>query len=145
MNGVLASHYAHALAEAVLSSDSDLQANAAVDQLRLAESVISSSKELELVFHSPAVTKEQKAALARQLADELDLHRTIRNLLLLVVAHRRTRELKRIVGQFEEALDERLGLIPAEIYSRRELTSDERKTLEHAVSRSVGKPVRVRY
>ena len=62
MNVALASHYACALADAVFSSDSDLDPHQAVEQLRSAESLLSSSKQLQLIFLSPTVTRDQKSS-----------------------------------------------------------------------------------
>jgi F-type H+-transporting ATPase subunit delta len=145
MNAALASHYACALADAVLSFDSDLEAPQAVKQLRSAESVLSSSQELQLILLSPAVGRDRKLALVHQLAGELGLHRTICNFILLVVVHRRTGELKRIILHFEEIVDERLGLLPAEICSGRELGPEEREKIEHALKNRLGRDIKARY
>lgn len=145
MNAALASHYACALADAVLASDSDLPPQDAVEQLRSAESLLSSCQELQLILLSPAVGKDQKTALIHQLADEFGLHRTMRNFMLLVALHRRTRELKRILADFEELVDERLGFVPAQIYSARELSIEERGKVERALSDRLGKAIRARY
>src|SRR4051794_31769423 len=145
MNAALASHYACALADAVFSPDSDLDPQQAVEQLRSAESLLASSKQLQLILLSPAVGKDQKSALIHQLADELRFQATICNFMLLVVSHRRTGELKRILTHFEELVDERLGFVPAEIYSGRELRAEQRGKIERALSDSSGKAVRARY
>jgi F-type H+-transporting ATPase subunit delta len=145
MNAALASHYACALADAVLSPDSDLEWQQALDQLRSAESVLSSSTQLQLILLSPAVGKDQKNVLVHQLADELGFHRTVRNFILLVVSHRRMGELKRILSLFEEVVDERLGYVPAEICSGRELGAEERGEIERAFKDSLGKDIKARY
>jgi F-type H+-transporting ATPase subunit delta len=98
-----------------------------------------------LILLSPAVGKDQKSALIHQLANELGFQRTIRNFMLLVVSHRRTGELKRILDQFQELVDERLGFVPAEVYSGRELSAEERGKIERALTESSGKPVKARY
>ena len=145
MNGALASHYACALADAVFSSDSDLVPQDAVEQLRSIESLLSSCQQLQLILVSPAIAKDQKTALIHQLADDLGLHSTIHNFMLLVVLHRRTGELKRILTHFEELVDERLGFVPAEIYSGRKLSVEERGKIERALIENSGKPVKARY
>lgn len=117
----------------------------AVEQLRSAESLVSSSQQLQLILLSPAVGKDQKSALIHQLADEFGFQRTIRNFMLLVVLHRRTGELKRILTDFEELVEERLGFVPADIYSGRELSAEERGTIERAFSDSSGKAIKARY
>lgn len=69
----------------------------------------------------------------------------MRNFMLLVVSHRRMGELKRILTHFEEVVDERLGFVPAQIYSARELSADERGNIERALTENSGQPVKARY
>lgn len=145
MNGALASHYARALADAILSSESDLQPQQALDQLRSIEYVLSSSDLLQLVLLSPTVSKDDKLMLAERLAEALTLHRTIRNFMLLVVAHGRTREIGKMVAELDRVIDERHGIVPAEVFSARELSREERETVERALSSNLGRPIKARY
>ena len=55
------------------------------------------------------------------------LHRLIHNFLLVVVTHRRTREMPAIRRSFEAAVDERLGWVPAEIASAKDLSDEQKK------------------
>ena len=130
MAAALAGHYAKALADAVFGPNSGLKPEDAVMELRDAETLISGSRELQVAFDSPAVGKQRKTAVVAKLADELGVHRLIRNFLLVVVAHRRTRDLKDIRREFETAVDERLGWVPAEITSARELGTPQRQEIE---------------
>src|SRR3954471_22383358 len=108
MPGALAGHYASALADAVFAPKSGLPAETAVTQLRDAEALVSGSKELQLAFDSPAVAKQRKMSVIAKLADMLELHRLVRNFLLVVVTHRRTRDLRDIRQHFESVVDARL-------------------------------------
>lgn len=145
MRGALASHYARALADAVFAPNSGLSPEDATAQLRSAEALFSDSKELERALLSPAVSKSRKKAVILKLADELKLHRIIRNFLLVVVSHRRTYELKGIRQEFEELVDEKLGWIPAEITSASELDAAQRETIERALGAKLGKFIRAHY
>jgi len=145
MQGALASHYAHALAEAVFAPNSGLRAEDAVQQLRAADELISGSEQLQIALLSPAVNKQRKSAIVTRLAEELGVHRKIRNFLLVVVAHRRTKELSAMRRSFEEVVDERLGWIPAEIVSAQELNRDQRQSVERALGSKLGKFIRAQY
>src|SRR5882757_8760051 len=124
MATALASHYASVLADAVFAKDSGLPPEDAVGQLREAEALVSGSKELQQALLSPAVGKQRKKAVVAKLADQLGLHRIIRNFMLVVVTHRRTHDLRAMRREFEAVVDERLGWVPAAISSAKEL--DER-------------------
>ena len=145
MTGALASHYARSLADAVFRENSGLPPEAAVDQLRSAESIISGSKELERVLLSPAVNKTRRAAVIGRLSDELGLHRLIRNFVLVVVSHRRTNQLREIRRHFEAVVDERLGWLPAEISSAKELDAGQKERVERALGTKLGKFIRAHY
>jgi F-type H+-transporting ATPase subunit delta len=141
----LGRHYASALADAVFGPNAGLRPEDAAAQLRDAEALVTGSKELQLALNSPAVGKQRKSAVIAKLADALGLHRLVRNFLLVVVAHRRTRELKEICREFAAAVDERLGWIPAEISSARELSEPQRQEIERILGSKLGKFIRATY
>lgn len=145
MPEALPPHYARALADAVFGANSGLRPQDAVDQLRAAESLLSSSKQLERAMLSPAVLKTRKQAVISQLSDELGLHRIIRNFLLLVVSHRRTKELAAMRREFELVVDQRLGWVPADIASAKELSAAQKQQIERALGTKLGKFIRAHY
>ena len=145
MAAALASHYARALADAVFGAKSGLSPQDAVAQLRSIESLISGSKDLERALLSPAVLKKRKQAVISKLADDLGLHRIIRNFVLVVVSHRRTKDLNAIRKEFEILVDERLGWIPAQIASARELSPAQKEEIERVLGKKLGKFIRAHY
>ncbi len=145
MTGALSLHYAQALAHAVFAPNSGLSPENAVKQLRSAESLVSGSKELARALLSPAVSKSRKNAVLSKLAEDLGLHRIIRNFLLVVVSHRRTNELAAIRRDFELAADARLGWIPADIASAHELNPQQKEQIERALGTKLGKFIRAHY
>ena len=145
MTGAVASHYAHALADAVFSDDQELPPQDAVQQLASAAALVKESKQLESALLSPAVNRNQKAAVINELADRMQWHRLIRNFLLLLVSHRRTKELAAIRDEFEAAVDERTGWLPAQIASAQSLSDDQKKQIEQALGNKLGKRIRAHY
>jgi F-type H+-transporting ATPase subunit delta len=145
MTDALSTHYARALADAVFAPNSGLSPQDALAQLAAAESLISGSKELHIALLSPAVSKARKTAVISTLADELGLHRLMRNFLLVVVRHRRTHQLRAIRQSFEMIVDEKSGWIPAEIASAKELKPEHRQQIERALGTKLGKFIRAHY
>lgn len=141
----LSTHYAQALADAVFAANSGLDPHAAVEQLRGAESLLTNSKQLQLALLSPAVNKTRKQAVIAKLAEEMSLHRVIRNFLLVLVSHRRVADLKAMRESFEEVVDERLGWVKAEIASAHEMGATEREHIERALGERLGKFIRAAY
>ncbi len=103
------------------------------------------SKQLEHALLSPAVSKARKKAVVEKLANEMALHRLIHNFLLVVVTHRRTREIPSIRRSFEAAVDERLGWLPADIASAKDLSDEQKKDIEGSLSSKLGKSIRANY
>jgi F-type H+-transporting ATPase subunit delta len=141
----LSVHYAAALANSVFAPNSGITPEEAIAQLRLAESLVTGSKQLEHALLSPAVGKARKKTVVEKLATEMGLHRLIHNFLLVVVTHRRTRELHAIRRSFEEAVDRRLGWVPAEIASAKELSGEQKKEIEQTLQAKLGKSIRAKY
>jgi F-type H+-transporting ATPase subunit delta len=145
MPGALSVHYAAALANSVFAPNSGLSPQDAIAQLRLAESLFTGSKQLEHALLSPAVSKARKKVVVEKLADGMKLHRLIRNFLLVVVTHRRTRELSSMRRSFEAAVDERLGWVPADIASAQDLTAEQKKEIERLLQAKLGKSIRTNF
>jgi F-type H+-transporting ATPase subunit delta len=145
VTGALSIHYAEALAESVFKPESGLKPEEATDQLKLAESVIGSSKQLEIALLTPAISRTRKTAIVGKISDDLGLHRIIRNFLSVLVKHGRTKQLKAIRQSFELVVDERLGWEPAEITSAHELGPKEREEIERTLGTKLGKFIRAHY
>jgi F-type H+-transporting ATPase subunit delta len=107
--------------------------------------MLTGSKDLERALLSPAVSKSRKKAVVSRLADDLGLHRLVRNFLLVLVSHRRTFALPAIRQEFQAVVDERLGWIPAEIASAKELSPEQRENIERVLGTKLGKFIRAHY
>ena len=145
MDGAVAKHYAGALADAVFKPNSGLTPQDAVEQMSAVEALFAESKQLTRAMLSPAVQRPRKEAVIARLADELGLHRLIKNFLLVIVSHRRTADLGAMAREFAAVVDERLGWIPAEITSAKELTPEQREEVERALGTKLGKFIRAQY
>jgi F-type H+-transporting ATPase subunit delta len=145
MIDALSKHYAEALANAVFAPDSGLSPDDARQQLRAMVETITGSDDLMKALLSPAVNKAHKQAIAAKVADLLGLNRLIKNFLLVVVSHRRIRELPAMQQEFDLIVDERTGWIPAQIESARELTPEQRQQIEKALGTKLGKFIRAHY
>ncbi len=145
MTGALATHYADALAQAVFAPNSGLSPQDAVDQMRSVDQLITGSPQLERALLSPAINKQKKSAILSVFAEQLRLHRLIRNFLLVITSHRRTKDLSGIRQEFEAAVDLRLGWLSADITSAEELSTREKAEIERSLSDKLGKHIRPHY
>jgi F-type H+-transporting ATPase subunit delta len=139
----VASSYARAFADVVM--DAKLDADRAIAELRTLADLLSQSAELRRVWENPAVPAEQKRSILDVIVQRDGISKPVRNLVAVLIDHRRVPFLARIVEQLEKELNTRLGFAEAEITSSRDLNDTEKRTLEGQVAKVTGKKVRARY
>ena len=139
----VASTYARAFADVVL--DSHLDAARAIGGLRQIASLFGESSELRRVWENPAVPADQKRKLLDAIVQRDGIEKPVRNLVAVLIDHRRLPFLARIIEQLEKELDARLGFTQAQVTSARELGATERKVLESQIEKTSGKKVRASY
>jgi len=139
----VASTYARAFADVVL--DAHLDAARAIGGLRKIASLFAESLDLRRVWENPAVPADQKRKLLDAIVQRDGIERPVRNLVAVLIDHRRLPFLARIVEQLEKELDAQLGFTEAQIVSARELGAAERKSLESQIEKTTGKKVRSTY
>ena len=139
----VASTYARAFADVVLSAH--LDASRAVGGLREIARLLSENAILKRVWENPAVPAEQKRGVLDAIVQREGIDKPVRNLVAVLIDHRRVPFLPRIIEQLEKELDSRLGFAEAQISSVRELADAEKRALEAQVAKTTGKKVRARY
>ncbi len=135
--------YARAFADVVLAGR--LDPGRAVADLRAIARLLNQSLELRRVWENPAVPVEQKHSLLNVIAQRDGFSAQARNLIAILIDHRRLHFLDSIVAQLEKELDARLGFAEAQITSARALTDAEKRELEAQVEKLTGKKVRASY
>jgi F-type H+-transporting ATPase subunit delta len=139
----VASTYARAFADVVLSAR--LDANRAIGGLRRISGMLAESEDLRRVWENPAVPAEQKRRLLDAIVHQDGIERHVRNLVAVLIDHRRVQFLERITRQLEKELDARMGFAEAQITTARELGDAEKRALEAQIEKTTGKKVRARF
>jgi F-type H+-transporting ATPase subunit delta len=139
----VASTYARAFADVVMSSH--LNANRSIAELRTIASLLAESADLRRVWENPAIPAEQKRKVLDVIAQRDEITKQVRNLVAVLIDHRRVHFLEPIIRQLEKELDARLGFAEAEITSARALADAEKREFEAQVGKLTGKKVRSHY
>jgi|SRR5579859_847637 len=139
----VASTYARAFADVVLRAR--LDAGRAIGGLSEIARLMGESADLKRVWLNPAVPADQKRNLLDAIVQQEGIDKQVRNLIAVLIDHRRVQFLPRIVEQLEKELDARLGFAEAQILSARELGTGEKQALEAQVAKVTGKKVRASY
>jgi F-type H+-transporting ATPase subunit delta len=139
----VASTYARAFADVVLSAHLDTDASTA--ELRAIASLLAQSAELRRVWENPAIPAEQKRRVLDVIVERDGISKQVRNLVAVLIDHRRVHFFAPIIAQLEKELDARMGFAEAEITSARQLGDAEKREFEAQVAKLTGKKVRARY
>lgn len=139
----VASTYARAFADVVLSAH--LDAARAIGGLRRIIALLDESSDLRRVWENPAVPADQKRRLLDAIVQREGIDKQVRNLVAVLIDHRRIQFLSRIVDQLEKELDARMGFAEAQISSARELGDAEKRSIEAQIEKATGKKVRPQY
>jgi F-type H+-transporting ATPase subunit delta len=139
---VVAERYAAALADVAVE-----RKNSETIKRSLAAFVeaFSSVADLRNALQSPALNAEVKRKVIAELAGKMGLDVAVRNFIYLVVDHRRTEILPEMEEAFLAELNERLGIVEAEVTSAHELNDDEKRQLRTVLEQRTGKKVEARF
>jgi F-type H+-transporting ATPase subunit delta len=139
----VASTYARAFADVILAAH--LDPDRALAELRSIASLLDESSDLRRVWENPAIPSEQKRRVLDAIAQRDGISKRVRNLVAILIDHRRTHFLQPIIRQLEKELDSRLGFAEAEITTAREIRDTEKREVEAQVASLTGKKVRAHY
>ncbi len=139
----VASTYARAFADVVFGDRLDV--NRALAELRAVAALLAESSDLRRVWENPAIPAEQKRALLDAIAQRDGISKQVRNLIAVLIDHRRIHFLEPVIQQLEKEIDARLGFAEAEIITSRDLGDAEKREVEARVEKLTGKKVRARY
>ena len=139
----VAGTYARAFADVVLSAR--LDAERSIAELRTIAKLLEENIELRRVWENPAVPADQKRRVLDVIAQRDNILLQVRNLIAVLIDHRRMHFLGQIIGQLGKELDARLGFAEAEITSSRDLSEAEKSEFEAQVAKLTGKKVRAHY
>jgi F-type H+-transporting ATPase subunit delta len=139
----VANTYARAFADVVLGAHLDV--NRAIGELQSIASLLHESFELRRVFENPAIPADQKRKVLDAIAQRDGISKQVRNLVAVLIDHRRVQFLDAVIRQLEKEIDSRLGFAEAEITSARALGDTEKREFEAQVEKLTGKKVRAQY
>jgi F-type H+-transporting ATPase subunit delta len=139
----VASTYARAFADVIFSAH--LDADRSIAELRTISALLGESPQLRRVWENPAIPNDQKRRVLDVIVERDKISRQVRNLIAVLIDHRRVHFFELIIDQLEKELDARMGFAEAQITSARELGDAEKRTVEAQVQKLTGKKVRAHY
>lgn len=138
----VARRYASALAD-VASERNEAQLVQA--ELAAWAKMISENNALVEAFSNPTVAYEQKRNLLNELITRTKVRPTTTNFLRTLLKNQRLAELPQVSDKLAHILDERAGIVSAEIISARPVADNARELLEEKLREITGKKARLTF
>jgi len=134
----VARRYAAALADVVLKNGETSSVQA---ELKIWEQLITSNNSLFEAFSNPAIAHLNKEKVLENLIEKTKPTRTTANFLRVLLRNNRLTEISEINERFASVLEERSGVVSAQVTSARQLSETEKAELESGLNKLTGKKV----
>ena len=138
----VARRYASALADVVSERN---EAQLVQAELAAWAKMISENNALVEAFSNPTVAYEQKRNLLNELITRTKVLPTTTNFLRTLLKNQRLSELPQVNDKLAQILDERAGIVSAEIISARPVADNARELLEEKLREITGKKARLTF
>ncbi len=138
----IAKRYGNALARVSLKLGQQERVGQELSQF---EQLLNQTRELQLFYANPAIPLPKKRAATENLARRLGLDRTTSNFILILVDKHRINYFGEIRRAFNEAVNEHLGVVEAQITTAFEIGDEIKTGLEHKLAALTGKRVLLKF
>jgi F-type H+-transporting ATPase subunit delta len=134
--------YATALADVVSRSG---ETEAIKTELRTWAQLMAEHADLQNAFGNPAISHQKKEKVLEAVIARAKPSMTTANFLRVLLQNSRLTELADIIIRFEAVIEERSGVVSAEVASARELSDVQRRELKANLEKQTGKQVNVNF
>jgi F-type H+-transporting ATPase subunit delta len=134
----VARRYATALADVVTARGEERQVQ---EELAAWELMMHSNSQLLEVFSNPTVPYEQKQRVLGALIARASLRPTTANFLQVLLQNHRLTDLREVNKRFAQVLDERSGVVSAQVTTARPVAADSQEALRKKLRELTGKDV----
>jgi F-type H+-transporting ATPase subunit delta len=139
---MVARRYATALADVVTARD---EAQEVQKELAAWAEMMQSNGQLLEVFRNPTIPYEQKRKVLDALIERSRVRPTTSNFLQVLLQNHRLAELSEVNKRFAQILDERSGVVSAEVTTARPVAQSSQDALRTKLTAMTGKSVRLSF
>jgi F-type H+-transporting ATPase subunit delta len=138
----VARRYAAALADVIIAKGEAAEVR---EELGAWERMILNNPPLLEAFTNPTVAYEQKGKVLNELISRTKVRPTTANFLRVLLRNQRLAELPQVNAKLVQVLDERAGIVSAEVLSARPLAAPIKLALEEKLGEITGKKIRLSF
>lgn len=146
MHGEVARHYARVLLDTATAEGDDPESlERLASGLEQFGAAFADSADLRKALTSPAIARDRRARLARELGDRIAPGSRLGRFLSVMVARERGAHVSETGDAFRAALDAHRGIVDAEVVSARPLDEGDRASLKEALAAAVSGAPRLHF
>ena len=138
----VARRYALALADVAIERGEEREVQAEISSWAV---MIESNPQLQEVFANPTIPYEQKRSVLEELISRSNVRQTTAGFLQVLLKNQRLSQLKEVADRFANVLDERSGVVAANVMTARNVPEESKKALQDALATATGKTVRLNF
>jgi len=138
----VARRYATALADVAIERREEREVQAELDTWA---SMIESNPQLKEVFANPTVAYDQKRKVLDDLILRSGVRETTASFLRVLLRNQRLSQLREVATRFGRILDERGGMVAAEVTTARPISEELKNSLHETLAAATGRKVRLNF
>ncbi len=138
----VARRYAAALADVVANTS---EVDSIKTELKTWEQMINANGDLQTAFRNPAISHVNKEKVLENLIERTQPSKTTANFLRVLLRNSRLTEIGEINEKFSSVLEERSGIVAAQITSARPLAENVRAEMKTNLEKLTGKTVNLNF
>ncbi len=138
----VARRYAAALADLAIERREEREVQVEIDYWA---SMIEAHRQLKEVFANPTVPYDQKRRVLEELISRSHVRETTGSFLRVLLKNQRLSELRGVTERYRQVLDERSGVVAANVTTARPLPEELKTTLHDTLASSTGRTVRLSF
>ena len=138
----VARRYATALADVAVARGEEREVQAELGDWA---SMIESNPQLKEVFANPTVAYNQKRKVLEELISRTQVRETTASFLRVLLRNQRLAQLREVDARFGRILDERGGIVAAEVTTARPITEELKTALHDTLAAATGQKVRLSF
>lgn len=138
----VARRYASALADVVIERREEREVQQEIENWA---SIIQDNPQLKEVFANPTVAHENKQTVLEELISRTRVRPTTASFLRVLLRNQRLAQLPEVSERFGQILDERGGVVAAQITTARPIPEELKKSLHDALASATGRTVRLTF
>jgi F-type H+-transporting ATPase subunit delta len=138
----VARRYAAALADVAIERREEREIQSELDQWAL---MIDTHPQLKEVFANPTIAYDHKVKVLEELISRSRVRETTGSFLRVLLRNQRLSQLREVAARYGQVLDERAGVVAANVTTARPIPEELKTTLHETLTAATGQKVRLSF